>query len=200
MDYNDYELLDLILENDEIAYNIIVNKYKKIIYSKASSFCLYLRSYYDSSFVSYDDLIAEGFIALNRAIRSFNPFKEAIFYSYFLICLNSNFNLLLRSVLAKKNIPLLSYKEFDFEISDSSCVNPYDCLDADDKMEFLKEYLYNLGILDSAILELRLQKFKYKEIISLLEVTSSKISRVINKFKDDFTKIYDCNLQLLVKK
>lgn len=194
MDYNDYELLDLILENDEIAYNIIVNKYKKIIYSKASSFCLYLRSYYDSSFVSYDDLIAEGFIALNRAIRSFNPFKEAIFYSYFLICLNSNFNLLLRSVLAKKNIPLLSYKELDFEISDSSCVNPYDCLDADDKMEFLREYLYNLGILDSAILELRLQKFKYKEIISLLEVTSSKISRVINKFKDDFTKIYDCNL------
>lgn len=194
MDYNDYELLDLILENDEIAYNIIVNKYKKIIYSKASSFCLYLRSYYDSSFVSYDDLIAEGFIALNRAIRSFNPFKEAIFYSYFLICLNSNFNLLLRSILAKKNIPLLSYKELDFEISDSSCVNPYDCLDADDKMEFLREYLYNLGILDSAILELRLQKFKYKEIISLLEVTSSKISRVINKFKDDFTKIYDCNL------
>ena len=156
MDYNDYELLDLILENDEIAYNIIVNKYKKIIYSKASSFCLYLRSYYDSSFVSYDDLIAEGFIALNRAIRSFNPFKEAIFYSYFLICLNSNFNLLLRSILAKKNIPLLSYKELDFEISDSSCVNPYDCLDADDKMEFLREYLYNLGILDSAILELRL--------------------------------------------
>lgn len=194
MDYNDYELLDLILENDEIAYNIIVNKYKKIIYSKASSFCLYLRSYYDSSFVSYDDLIAEGFIALNRAIRSFNPFKETIFYSYFLICLNSNFNLLLRSILAKKNVPLLSYKELDFEISDSSCVNPYDCLDADDKMEFLKEYLYNLGILDSAILELRLQKFKYKEIISLLEVTSSKISRVINKFKEDFTKFYECNL------
>ena len=35
MKYNDYELLDLIYEHDEVAYDIMFNKYKPIIYNKA---------------------------------------------------------------------------------------------------------------------------------------------------------------------
>ena len=37
MKYNDYELLDLIYDNDEVAYDIMLNKYKPLIYIKLRS-------------------------------------------------------------------------------------------------------------------------------------------------------------------
>ena len=43
MKYNDYELLDLIYDNDEVAYNIMINKYKPVIYNKALEYYTYLR-------------------------------------------------------------------------------------------------------------------------------------------------------------
>ncbi len=48
----------------------------------------------------------------------------------------------------------------------------------------LDDYLDNLSQLDSAIITLRLNNFKYFEIEELLEVSSSHISRVIKAMRE----------------
>ncbi len=193
MNYNDYELLDLILENDEIAYSIMLKKYKNVIFSKSLEYYKYLKGYNYTGFV-LNDFLEEGLVTLDHAIKSFDSNKGVIFYSFFLACLISSFNLMLRTLFAKKNFPLLNYKELDFEISDSCCIDPYDYMDTKDILDKLKNYLYSLNLEDAAIIELRLNMFKYREIMSLLDVTSSKISRVLKVFKEEFTSFSCCNL------
>lgn len=180
MQYNDYELLDLISDNDELAYNIMLDKYKPLIYKMA-------RKYYNFAIGNYyvefalSDFVNEGYLAFDRAVKNFNQDKEAIFYSYLCSCLKSNYFLMLRSLFTLKNKPLLHYQELDFEINDSKQIDPYDYINSIIFYDDLKDYLLNLEFIDSAILELRFNNFKYREIVDLLEVNNARINRVISK-------------------
>ena len=183
MKYNDYELLDLIYDNDEVAYNIMINKYKPVIYNKALEYYNYLRSNnYEG--LTLDDFLEEGLITLNHAIKSFDSNKGSLFYSFLLVCLTSSFNLMLRKVFTIKNRPLLKYKELDFEVKDSNSIDPYDYVDNLDIYKELNDYLYSISLIDSAIVELRLNDFKYSEIMQLLDVSSSKINRTIKTMRE----------------
>lgn len=183
MKYNDYELLDLIYDNDEVAYNIMINKYKPIIYNKALEYYNYLRSNnYEG--LTLDDFLEEGLITLNHAIKSFDSNKGSLFYSFLLVCLTSSFNLMLRKVFTIKNRPLLKYQELEYEVKDSKGIDPYDYVDNLDIYDELNNYLYNIGLIDSAIIELRLNNFKYSEIMKLLDVSASKINRTIKIMRE----------------
>ena len=183
MKYNDYELLDLIYDNDEVAYDIMLKKYKPIIYSKALEYYNYLKANHYEGF-TLDDFLQEGIIAFNHAIKKFDSNKGTLFYSFLLVCLTSSFNFMYRSILTLKNRPLLKYQELDFEVRDSRAVDPYDSIDNLDIYNKLDDYLDNLSQLDSAIITLRLNNFKYFEIEELLEVSSSHISRVIKAMRE----------------
>ena len=183
MKYNDYELLDLIYDNDEVAYNIMINKYKPIIYNKALEYYNYLRSNnYEG--LTLDDFLEEGLITLNHAIKSFDSNKRSLFYSFLLVCLTSSFNLMLRKVFTIKNRPLLKYQELEYEVKDSKEVDPYDYIDNIDICNELNDYLYSVSLIDSAIIELRLNNFKYSEIMKLLDVSASKINRTIKIMRE----------------
>ena len=183
MNYNDYELLDLIYDNDEVAYDIMLNKYKPLIYTVASKYYKYI-SYKNYTDVSFDDFVNEGFLAFDRALKNYDPNKGTLFYSFLLVCLTSSFNFMYRSILTLKNRPLLKYQELDFEVRDSRAVDPYDSIDNLDIYNKLDDYLDSLSQLDSAIITLRINNFKYFEIEELLEVSSSHISRVIKAMRE----------------
>ena len=185
MKYNDYELLDLIYDNDEVAYDIMLKKYKPIIYSKALEYYNYLKANHCEGF-TLDDFYEEGIIAFNHAIKKFDANKGTLFYSFLLVCLTSSFNFMYRSILTLKNRPLLKYQELDFEVRDSESKDPYNVIDDLDIYDELNNYLYDLNIEDAAIITLRLNNFKYREIMDLLEVSSSHISRVIKNLKEKF--------------
>ncbi len=188
MKYNDYELLDLICDNDEVAYNIMINKYKPVIYNKALEYYNYLRSNnYEG--LTLDDFLEEGLITLNHAIKSFDSNKGSLFYSFLLVCLTSSFNLMLRKVFTIKNRPLLKYQELEYEVKDSKGIDPYDYVDNLDIYDELNNYLYNIGLIDSAIIELRLNNFKYSEIMKLLDVSASKINRTIKTMRERLSYI-----------
>ena len=188
MKYNDYELLDLIDDNDEVAYNIMINKYKPVIYNKALEYYTYLRNNnYEG--LTLDDFLEEGLITLNHAIKSFDSNKGSLFYSFLLVCLTSSFNLMLRKVFTIKNRPLLKYQELEYEVKDSKGIDPYDYVDNLDIYDELNNYLYNIGLIDSAIIELRLNNFKYSEIMKLLDVSASKINRTIKTMRERLSYI-----------
>ncbi len=185
MEYNDYELLDLIYDNDEVAYNIMLKKYKPVIYGKALEYYNFLKNnHYEG--VSVDDFYQEGVIAFNHAVKKFDFNKGALFYSFLLVCLTSSFNLMYREILTLKNRPLLKYHELNYEVRDSGALDPYDAMDNLDVYAELDSYLYSVSIEDAAIITLRLNNFKYYEITKLLDVSSSHISRVIKALKEYF--------------
>ena len=180
MNYNDYELLDLIYDNDEVAYDIMLNKYKPLIYTVASKYYKYI-SYKNYTDVSFDDFVNEGFLAFDRALKNYDQDKGYLFYSYLLSCLNSCYVIMLRSLFELKNRPVLHFEDLDYEINDVSQIDPYDDINTLWFSDSLKDYLVNIDFIDSAILQLRLNNFKYREISQLLEVNSTRINRVMNK-------------------
>ena len=82
-EYNDYELLSYVNDNDEEATEIIYNKYQPLIEQSARK---YLR-YSKYAGLELNDLIQEGLLGLNRAISTFNDSKETSFYTYAKTCI-----------------------------------------------------------------------------------------------------------------
>ena len=91
-----------------------------------------------------------------------------------------------RNIFRLKNKPLLEYQELDYEVRDSSSIDPYDSIGAIDIYNELDNYLYSLSIEDAAIITLRLNDFKYREIRELLDVSSSHINKVVKALKEKF--------------
>ena len=77
--YNDYEILYLIREGNEVAYNIMFTKYEGYIRKIVSSFY-----HYGSK---TEDLVQEGRIILSNCILKYNIYMSVSFFSYFTICL-----------------------------------------------------------------------------------------------------------------
>ena len=83
MDYNDLELLDYINDGNEEALEIIYKKYEPFIDSKARR---YLKIN-DNLGLDLNDLLQEGRLALNEAIKNFNPSLDTTFYTYATTCI-----------------------------------------------------------------------------------------------------------------
>ena len=77
--YNDYEIIYLIKEGNELAYNIMFSKYENYIWKIVSSFYPYG--------IKSEDLVQEGRIILHNCILGYNAFMDVSFFSYFTICL-----------------------------------------------------------------------------------------------------------------
>ena len=77
--YNDYEIIYLIKEGNELAYNIMFQKYEKYIWKMVSSF-------YHYGF-KREDIVQEGRMILHTCILGYNSYMDVSFFSYFTICL-----------------------------------------------------------------------------------------------------------------
>ena len=81
--YNDYELLYLISENNDWALDIMFQKYIPLIKARIRSFKI--------KYWNYDDFFQEGLIMLHRAIQTFNPESRKTFNKYFDLILQRKF-------------------------------------------------------------------------------------------------------------
>ena len=82
-EYNDYELIQYISENNEEANTIMFQKYKPLIQSIAKKIYQYANKYG----LEMNDLIQEGMLSLNDAIKTFSDQKETSFYTYARTCI-----------------------------------------------------------------------------------------------------------------
>lgn len=79
-DYNDYELIYLIKEGNELALNCFFEKYEKFIIK-------IVRSYVYFKDERFDDFVQEGRILLYESIYKYDDFSNISFFSYFSIVL-----------------------------------------------------------------------------------------------------------------
>ena len=74
-DLNDSEVLYLIRENEEEAYNYVYKKYEPLI----NKFAINIMKKYKTLGIEYDDLFQEGMYGLSLAIKNFDSKNDVLY-------------------------------------------------------------------------------------------------------------------------
>lgn len=180
--YNDYELISMVRENDEFSYYSLFEKYKPIVKNISKEF--YDR--YSDYGYDYDDFIQEGYVGFQNALNKYDSSKGALFYTFVELCIRRRLLSFTKNIsLPKRNI---SNKYFisldDLDVRDNS-VSLNDELDYEDTMNIIKDVLYSLDLKYTAPFELKMNNFSLKEISILLEVLINSVSYRVNLVRDE---------------
>ena len=84
MEHNEYELVYLAQDGNEDAINLIYRKYKPIVVKKSKN-AIVFASHHG---VEINDIMQEGFIGLDEAIRNFSQDTDATFYTFANLCID----------------------------------------------------------------------------------------------------------------
>ncbi len=192
---NDYELLSYISEKNEDASDIVFEKYKPLIVDRANKLFVYCKNYG----VEINDLIQEGFVGLNDAIKNFNEVHDVTFYTYALKCINSRIiSFIVKSGRLKNKILNDSVfvelydsdksNGYGKELADNS-YNPEEVLfDEESKKEILDIIDKYLTDFEKEVINLKINGFKYKEIADItgrnVKYIDNCIQRIKNKIRE----------------
>ncbi len=188
---NDNELLYMIYQKDEIAINILVEKYYNLIHSTISRI-IYSRDVYNSI---CDDFYQMGLIMINECLESFNPYLSVKFSTFFVLCLERKLRNQLRNIYRKGN-SAYNMISLDAQLDDQ---NDYSLVDNIESRvyEYRGDYHVNhlnlkdqinvvikdFPILDQEICRLRSEGYSYLEIAEKLACSYKKVDNTLQKFK-----------------
>ena len=191
-DYNDYELLDYIAENNEDANNIMYKKYEPLIYKTAKK----MYKYGKKIGLELNDLIQEGMLGLSKAIDSFDENVDAMFYTYAKLCIERKIISAVISASRNRQKALNESISIDSAFSDleyafkNDTSNPEKILlNEEKKQELINIAKSILTDFELQVFELKTSGFTYKEIAEILEkepkAIDNAIQRIKNKFKNE---------------
>ena len=187
-DYNDYELLNLIAEDSEDANNILFKKYEPLIVSNAKKIIKYL----DGTGIELNDVIQEGMIGLNNAIKTFAESKETLFFTYAKTCIKRKMIDLIVACNRQKNQALNNSISFDREgevdlsyLAKDTDSNPENMLiKAENELELIEYANKELSTIELEVFKLRINGFNYKEIAEILDITSKQVDNSLQRIKN----------------
>ena len=187
--FNDYELINFINDNNEEANEIIYEKYKPLIISKAKK----MFSCCQNSGIELNDLIQEGMLALNYAIETFDDTKETTFYTYALTCIERK---LVSEVIKTKRLKHRFLNEsisFETQVTEETSLenilgdNSYNpekiLINYEKNKELINNIRKKLTDFEKQVFDLKINNFNYKEIAEILEKNSKAIDNAIQRIK-----------------
>ncbi|MCM1371306.1 MAG: sigma-70 family RNA polymerase sigma factor [Clostridium sp.] len=194
-DYNDYELLNYVSENNEEANEILFEKYRPLIVKTSTD----LYKHCKNRGLELNDLIQEGMLAFNLALKSYDQDKEASFPTYAKKCVQRRIISLVVSTYRLKHKTLnesISFQigeedNFEHSVEDNS-YNPEELMiNTETEREIIKQAHEVLTEFESQVFDLRVSGFNYKEIAAILDKDKKSIDnaiqRIKNKVKDKIT-------------
>ena len=187
-EYNDYEILYMIGENDDDTFNLLYKKYYPLIlkYSKK----------YQHSFKKFgyelEDIMQIGYISLYKAARKYKYYSENMFYTFLIKLLNNDYNIEYNKCNNNKNKILNDSISYDKEIigTDLSILDiigkyDYDYIEEKTNYDMYLDFKNSLPFEVSCNLELKLNGYKDNEIERLLDIKHEELLdnyRVIKRF------------------
>ena len=182
MEYNDFELVYLIRENNEEAREILYNKYKPIIVKKSTDQIYKLGSYG----MEINDLIQEGYIGLDNAINCFNEKENTSFYTLAFLCIDRQIityikkNTNNKAMVLNDAINLDDGKEYLFRDNtdiEGSFINK------EDAKEFINLMCDSLSDIEKKVFSLKLEGYDIGEIANLLNKDTKVIYNTLHRIK-----------------
>lgn len=187
-DINDYEVLSLVADNED-ATELLFEKYKPLIISLAKkTYGLAQNSGFD-----LNDMIQEAMIGFSTAINTFDESKDATFFTYAKTCIERRLYSLVKSASRHKNLLLNESYSVETLATDARSLeniledtnsNPESKLiENETTRELTKNIQKTLTNLESAVFELKISGFTYKEIAEILGKDSKSIDNAISRIK-----------------
>lgn len=196
--YNDYELVYLIGEENEQALNILYEKYKPIILLKIKKYTKYAKKIG----LEHNDLFQEGMIGLSEAITNFKVKKEVKFSTFANLCIERQLFSALKRASRKKHNILNDSLSLDNNINNEE-VTLMDFLfdkNSDPSLHIegieIKKDLYNrlaqiLTPLEKEVFNLKINNFEYKEMCLILNKSYKSIDSTIQRIRLKVGKVLE---------
>lgn len=186
MEYNDYELVSLAKEGNEEANNLLYQKYKPIVVSKSKDAIVYASHHG----IEINDIMQEGYIGLEEAIKNFDEDDNTTFYTFAVLCINRQIINYLRKCTRGKN------RILNDAISIDETVEKNFKDDFDIEMNFISKDIMNdltdkLTEFEYSVLKFRLDGYSYEEIAKHLNKNIKAIYNTFQRIKDKVKKIID---------
>ncbi len=190
---NDYEVLSMVADNED-ATELLFKKYKPLIVGLAK------KIYNNNQNTGFDlnDLIQEGMIGFSTAINTFDENKDTTFFTYAKTCIERRLISLIKSASRLKHQILNeSYSVEDLaqdnksleNLLEDSTSNPENkIIDDENTNELIRNIQKQLTPLESAVFELKISGFTYREIADILDKDSKSIDNAISRIKTKVQK------------
>lgn len=193
---SDEEIVLLTKNGDNDAAAYILDKYKGMVRGKARG--LYLVG------GESEDLIQEGMIGLFEAIQSYDPQKDASFYSFAVLCVSRQMYTAVKAAARKKHTPLNTYVSLDQDSQDQegqdmlslyadalSGVSAEDLFIDKENTAILKhEIMEALSPMEQKVLKLYLKGINYTEIADMLQISNKSVDNALQRIKNKSKKIF----------
>lgn len=197
-DYNDFELLSYISENNEDATEILYEKYMPLVKKTAGKILPHVKN----TGLEANDLIQEGMIGLSNAIHEYNEEKNTVFYTFAKTCIERKMitaataSRRMKHKPLNESIPLETTKVtgdsliFLEEIVGDNKENPERMLlDSENFNEIIEIARKELTDFEIQVFELRISNFGYKEIAEILEKDIKAIDNALQRIKTKLKKV-----------
>ncbi len=192
--YNDYELVYEIRDNNEDAYNILVEKYSMLINKYATEYYRKTKAYK----LEYEDLVQEGYIGLLQALDSYDE-KTCLFYTFASLCIKREMERHIKTFSRAKHMPLNDAISMNVPLNKGNDLIIEDVLESKENVEQdvisnitcsgIMSLKYDMDMEMAAVFELKSNKFNTREISTLLDLPRKKvenyliqIKRIINRY------------------
>ncbi len=185
--YNDYELIYMVRENDEDSKSIIFEKYYPVIRNIANEYYQKF-SYYGHD---YEDFVQEGIIAFYKALSTYDEAKDSLFYTFVVLCIRRCLSTFCRNISSiNRNLSTNRLVDID-ECNVIDYKNDIDFLLQDRELEnIMKNIIYESSLEAGAIMELKWNGFSYREISDLLDIPSSSVEFKSRKARNLLRQIF----------
>lgn len=200
LDMKNYEVMEdafivgLAKDGDDLALEFLLNKYKNIVRAKARSYFLIG--------ADREDLVQEGMIGLYKAIRDYNPDKQASFRVFADLCITRQIITAIKSATRLKHKPLNSYVSLNKPVYDeesdrtlidiitgTKVLNPEDILIDKEDLNSIEEKIGEmLSSLEWEVLGLYLMGKSYQEIADQLGRQIKSIDNALQRVKSKLEK------------
>ena len=186
MEYNDYELIYMVNEDEE-AFSVLMDKYTPL-FKKVSSSAI---RYCFNKGLDFDDLMQQCRVTFCYVLDRYDYRQDVLFYTYLLICLRRSLFKYIRGYVNKPDCyNYMDLEEFDNVLTFSSDT---------DVSSYYDDYLYEVDIInfkntldsiESSVFELRYNGFSYKDIAVLLDINFKKVDNCLLKIRKKLEKYF----------
>lgn len=195
---SDEELILRLRDGDGRVMDFILEKYKGLVRSKAKS--MYLLG------ADGEDLIQEGMIGLFKAVRDYDPGRDASFYTFADLCVSRQMYTAVQASSRKKHMPLNrsvslnaegmdkdGESEIRLAVPDARERSPEDMVIDRENLEQLESVIEKeLSPLEKQVLDLYLTGMGYAQIARVLgrdgKSTDNALQRIRGKLRKAFRK------------
>ena len=193
---NDEELLARYMDGDKGVVDFLMDKYKYLVRIQAGN--MFMLG------ADREDLLQEGMIGLFKAIRDYDPGRDASFQTFAKLCISRQIFTAIEASNRNKHAPLNSYlslsdtedeqhKEARERIAKMTAIESPETLMIDkENMAQLEDMLTaELSSLEKQVLDLYLIGMSTREIAAILGRTEKTTDNALQRLKGKLRKVFE---------